>query len=88
MRIERLVAMANDIGAFFAAEPDKAEAAKNVATHLKRFWDPRMRREIVAHYLSTAERVCTISPAPPWRRWRQEQTIYKASGPGDARVRA
>jgi len=50
MRIERLVAMANDIGAFFAGEPDKAEAARGVASHLKRFWDPRMRREIAAHY--------------------------------------
>jgi formate dehydrogenase subunit delta len=50
MRIERLVAMANDIGAFFDAEPDKAEAAQSIAGHLKRFWDPRMRRQIVSHY--------------------------------------
>lgn len=50
MRSERLVSMANDIGAFFNAEPDKAVAAKSVAIHIKRFWDPRMRREIVAHY--------------------------------------
>ena len=50
MRAERLVAMANDIGAFWSAEPDKAEGAKNVASHLKRFWDPRMRRAIIAHY--------------------------------------
>jgi len=50
MRVERLVSMANDIGAFFNAEADKAEAAKNVASHLRRFWDPRMRRQIVAHY--------------------------------------
>ena len=50
MRVERLVSMANDIGAFFNAEQDKAEAAKNIAGHLTRFWDPRMRREIVAHY--------------------------------------
>jgi formate dehydrogenase subunit delta len=42
--------MANDIGAFFGAEPDKTEAALNVAQHLKRFWDPRMRRQIVRHY--------------------------------------
>jgi formate dehydrogenase subunit delta len=49
MRIERLVAMANDIGAFFDAEPDKAEAARSVAGHLTRFWDPRMRRELIAH---------------------------------------
>jgi formate dehydrogenase subunit delta len=50
MRVERLVSMANDIGAFFNAESDKAEAAKNIASHLRRFWDPRMRRQIVAHY--------------------------------------
>ena len=52
MRIERLVAMANDISAFFAADPDRGEAARNVATHLRRFWDPRMRRQIVAHFQS------------------------------------
>jgi formate dehydrogenase subunit delta len=50
MRIERLVTMANDIGAFFDADPDKTEAARNISSHLTRFWDPRMRREIVAHY--------------------------------------
>lgn len=50
MRIERLVAMANDIGAFFRAEPDPAEASKGVASHIQRFWDPRMRREIVTHF--------------------------------------
>jgi formate dehydrogenase subunit delta len=51
MRIERLVAMANDIGAFFASDPDRHTATSNVATHLTRFWDPRMRRQIVSHYL-------------------------------------
>jgi formate dehydrogenase subunit delta len=50
VKIDRLVTMANQIGAFFNAEPDKSEAAKSVANHLKRYWDPRMRREIVAHY--------------------------------------
>ena len=50
MRAERLVSMANDIGAFFNAEADKAEAAKSIATHLTRYWDPRMRRAIIAHY--------------------------------------
>ncbi len=50
MRAERLVSMANDIGHFFDAEADKSVAAGNVANHIKRYWDPRMRREIVAHY--------------------------------------
>ena len=49
MKIERLVKMANDIGDFFAADGDRAEAARDVASHLKRFWDPRMRQEIIAH---------------------------------------
>jgi formate dehydrogenase subunit delta len=47
--VERLIAMANDIAAFFDSEPDKAVAAEGVRFHLSRFWDPRMRREIIAH---------------------------------------
>ena len=49
MDITRLVAMANDIAAFFDSEADKAVAADGVRSHLVRFWDPRMRREIMAH---------------------------------------
>jgi formate dehydrogenase subunit delta len=50
MHIELLGSMANDIGAFFDADPDKDEAARNIASHLKRFWDPRMRRQMLTHY--------------------------------------
>ena len=50
MKTERLVTMANDIGHFFNAEADKNVAAQGVANHIKRYWDPRMRREIIAHY--------------------------------------
>jgi formate dehydrogenase subunit delta len=50
MNVDHMVKMANEIGAFFAAESPKGQASKDVANHLKRFWDPRMRREIVAHY--------------------------------------
>ena len=49
MNVQRLVDMANDIANFFAAEPDRAEAEAGVAAHLKRFWDPTMRRQIKAH---------------------------------------
>lgn len=49
MNIETLVRMANDIGRFFQAEPDHKAAVEGVASHLKRFWDPRMRKEIVAY---------------------------------------
>jgi formate dehydrogenase subunit delta len=46
--------MANDIGAYFHAEPDRAAAVSGIVNHLKRFWDPRMRKKIIAHYESGA----------------------------------
>lgn len=49
MDVERLVAMANDIAAFFDAEADKAVAAEGVRFHLSRFWEARMRRAIIEH---------------------------------------
>jgi formate dehydrogenase subunit delta len=49
MNIDHLVRMANDIGNFFKAEPDHVVAVDSVANHLRRFWDPRMRKEIVAY---------------------------------------
>lgn len=48
MDADNLVRMANRIGDFFEAMPDRAEALEGIATHLKKFWDPRMRREFVA----------------------------------------
>jgi formate dehydrogenase subunit delta len=46
---QKLVKMVNEIASFFEAEPDRDVAMEAVAGHLKRFWDPRMRREIVRH---------------------------------------
>jgi formate dehydrogenase subunit delta len=48
MDVRRLTAMANQIAAFFRAQGEAAAVA-GVEDHLRRFWDPRMRREIVAH---------------------------------------
>ena len=41
--------MANDIAAFFDSEADKAVAAEGVRFHISRYWEPRMRRAIIAH---------------------------------------
>lgn len=49
MHIENLVKMANDIGAFFQSEPRRDVAVHAIADHLKKFWDPRMRKQIIAH---------------------------------------
>ncbi len=48
MDIQHLVKMANQIGTFFESMPDREQAKDDIASHLKRFWEPRMRRAIVA----------------------------------------
>lgn len=48
MSPEKLVMMANQIGAFFATQKH-TDAVAAIADHLKKFWEPRMRRQIVAH---------------------------------------
>jgi formate dehydrogenase subunit delta len=48
MDSQQLIKMANQIGQFFESMPNREEAEKDIASHLKRFWDPRMRRVIVA----------------------------------------
>lgn len=55
MSIEHLVEMANDIGHFFASEPKRADAIDGIASHMQRFWDPRMLRQIVAHLKNGGE---------------------------------
>lgn len=46
---EHLVKMANQIEAFFRAETDHNVAVEGILNHIKRFWDPRMRKQIVSH---------------------------------------
>jgi formate dehydrogenase subunit delta len=50
MDADKLVRMANQIAAFFASEPDRRLAVEGVAGHLSRFWEPRMRRELLARF--------------------------------------
>ena len=53
--------MANDISNFFGADPDKAAAAEQVANHLKKFWEPRMRAEIRAYVSKGGEGLSSIA---------------------------
>jgi formate dehydrogenase subunit delta len=48
MDIDNLIDMANRIGDFFESMPDHDEALGGVADHIRRFWEPRMRRELLA----------------------------------------
>jgi formate dehydrogenase subunit delta len=48
MSPDKLVYMANQIGKFFASQGQE-QAAAGTADHIRKFWDPRMRAEIVAY---------------------------------------
>jgi formate dehydrogenase subunit delta len=44
---DNLVDMANRIGDFFESLPDHEEALTGIADHIRRFWEPRMRRGLL-----------------------------------------
>ncbi len=45
---DKLIYMANQIGKFFATQKEGGDV-DGVATHIRKFWDPRMRSAIFAH---------------------------------------
>jgi formate dehydrogenase subunit delta len=49
MNAEKLIKMANQIGMFFSAMPDRQQAINDTAGHLRRTWEPRMRRDFFAY---------------------------------------
>jgi formate dehydrogenase subunit delta len=46
-KIDKLFRMANQIGDFYAAMPEK-EATEGAASHLRLYWTPKMISEIIA----------------------------------------
>lgn len=50
MDVNKLVRMANQIAANFDYGKDPEKAVVATADHLRRFWEPQMRRRIVEHY--------------------------------------
>jgi formate dehydrogenase subunit delta len=48
MALDRIVLMANQIGDFFAPYPPERRA-EGIRNHLRTYWDPRMREELLAH---------------------------------------
>ena len=49
MNIDHLIKMANEITSFWEGESPET-AANDVATHLRRYWEPRMRAQMIAYY--------------------------------------
>ncbi len=57
---QHLVRMANNIGDFFEAMPDRQEALDGIAGHIKRYWEPRMRKEMMAYINAGGEGLSEI----------------------------
>jgi formate dehydrogenase subunit delta len=47
MKADHLIEMANQIGMFFDSLPDREEALTGIAEHIRKFWEPRMRRTLL-----------------------------------------
>ena len=70
METPDMVRMANQIGTFFKSYGDDY-AKKEIATHINSFWDPRMRRMLLAHLenggegLSETVKAAGVNIKPP-----------------------
>ena len=53
MSPDRLIYMANQIGKFFRTQ-GPGKVVPGVADHIRKFWDPRMRQDLL-HHLEAAE---------------------------------
>ncbi|WP_442593156.1 formate dehydrogenase subunit delta [Parapusillimonas sp. JC17] len=53
--IEHLIRLANRIGAFFEAMPNRAEGLEGIANHIQKFWEPRMRIAMLNFLESTPD---------------------------------
>ncbi|WP_417284790.1 formate dehydrogenase subunit delta [Comamonas sp.] len=61
MQANNLIHMANRIGEFFEAMPEREEALHGVAEHIQKFWEPRMRRQL-AQALQDPQAVQAFKP--------------------------
>ncbi|HUC61047.1 MAG TPA: formate dehydrogenase subunit delta, partial [Alphaproteobacteria bacterium] len=61
MKPENMVHMANQIALYFASYP-KDEAVAGIADHLKKFWEPRMRRQIVDYVAAGGQGLHALVP--------------------------
>ena len=50
MDVDKLVRMANQIAANFDGGSDEAKAVAGVTDHIRRFWSPLMKKQIIARW--------------------------------------
>lgn len=74
-QIESLIKMANQIGGFFNSYTNRDLARREVANHLEKFWEPRMRHMLLDYnakhrtlnndLLPLVREALKILPTPP-----------------------
>jgi formate dehydrogenase subunit delta len=50
MNTDLMIKMLNEISAFFDGEEDKEQAAQDVKSHVRRYWEPRMRVQLLEYF--------------------------------------
>jgi formate dehydrogenase subunit delta len=79
MNVEHLIEMANQIGEFFGSMPDREEALTSIADHIRRFWEPRMRRAILAS-LDDSKASAAMSPIVREALVRKREALTPQAG--------
>jgi formate dehydrogenase subunit delta len=93
---EHLVKMANDIGHFFGAEPEREDAIAGIANHIAKFWTKRMRDKLTAQVKRDGDasldelprealRRLAAQPAPGQQAAEQQGTVQLATAEHPAR---
>jgi len=59
-----LVKMANDIGDFFRAEPQREDAIAGIANHIAKFWTKRMRAKLDSHLKQDGDSASALDELP------------------------
>ncbi len=63
MNIDYLVKMLNDISDFYVGQGDLKAAAAGVESHVSRYWEKRMRLQMLDHYRNGGEGLSEVSRA-------------------------
>jgi formate dehydrogenase subunit delta len=78
---EHLVKMANDIGHFFRAEPQREDAVAGISNHIAKYWTRRMREKIAAHMQAGGESDLDDLPREALRRLLTPQPTPQPAAP-------
>jgi formate dehydrogenase subunit delta len=76
---EHLVKMANDIGHFFGAEPEREDAIAGIANHIAKFWTKRMRDKLTAQIKRDGDAGLDELPREAVRRLAAQQAAQAST---------